>query len=290
MPKSEDIPKIELPMKLRFGEQSKTEFGTEKEVIKVTMIDHPRDDFRFNCYRQIMSTWVDKPITLSLATDEEVNATFKELISGKTLPNAMEGLKFTFLMEGLTHIEISHVLRHRVFSSVHALCSGDRDLRMDSVMIPESIQHSEFSEEYKELTRKCKELYAKMVDSKKVSLMDARYILNRNHTYYYYFTMNLKDVIAFINQRKCTQIQPYADNLLAKGMYDNVIKIIPELKEVLSLSCDARCHYVRTANTGKATNLYWPDKAHDVFDWNPENFIYKKERHEMGIPKTWQDE
>lgn len=288
----ETIPKIELPMKLKFDEKQTTNFLTEDEAIKVIMLSHPQENFRENCYRQIMSTWEDKPITeiKLMKHKEDIQKTFEELLSGKTLPNSMEGLNFTFLVTGLTHIEISHMLRHRSFSSIHALCSGDRDLRFDDVLIPKSIETSEFADEYKRLSNKCKDFYARMVDSKKISLMDARYILNRNHVYYYYFTMNLKDIIGFIHQRKCSQIQPYTDNLIAKGFYDNVIKIIPELSKFVSLKCDSKCHYVKTANSGKATNLYLPDKSHDVFDWNSENFIYDKRRYEMGIPKTIQDE
>jgi len=288
MPKNKKIPKVKLPMELKFNEPVETKFQTENEAIKVIMINHPPKNYKEICYKMIMSTWADKPI--KIATQEEIDKTFKELISFKTLPNSMEMLQFTFLIEGLTHIEISHMLRHRSFSAIHALCSGDRDLRKDNVLIPESIQNSRFVYEYKELSKKCKELYASMVDSKEISLMDARYILTRNHPYYYYFTMNLKDIMAFINQRKCTQIQPYTDNLIAKGIYKNIISIIPEVADVISLKCDARCHYIKTANTGKATNLYLPDKTHDCFDWNSNNFIYKKRRYELGIPKTIQDE
>jgi len=290
MPESKDIPKVELPMDLRFDEPVETKFLTENEAIKVKMINHPPKNYKEICYKMIMSTWADEPIDIKTVSQEDIDKTFQELITFKTLPNSMEMLDFTFLIEGLTHIEISHMLRHRTFSAVHALCSGDRDLRKDNVVIPESIKNSEFKDRYEQLSEDCKQLYADMVDSQDVSLMDARYILNRNQPYYYYFTMNLKDAMNFINQRKCTQIQPYTDNLIAKGIYDNIISIIPEVAEVISMNCDSRCHYVRTANTGKATNLYLPDKAHDIFDWNPENFIYKKRRHEMGIPKTWQDE
>jgi thymidylate synthase ThyX len=290
MPENKKISKIKLPMKLKFNKPVKTKFLTENEAIKVTMINYPPKNYKEICYRMIMSTWADKPIDISKIKQEDINRTFKELISFKILPNSMEMLNFTFLIEGLTHIEISHMLRHRNFSAVHALCSGDRDLRNDNIVIPESIKNSEFKEKYEKLSQQCKELYAKMVDSKNISLMDARYILTRNHLYYYYFTMNLKDALAFINQRKCTQIQPYTDNLIAKKIYENIISVIPEVADVISLKCDERCHYVKTANTGKATNLYLPDKTHDCFDWNSDNFIYKKKRYELGIPKTIQDE
>jgi thymidylate synthase ThyX len=279
--------KIKFPMKIRFNEKPTSRFLTEKEAIKVTMIAHPENNFRENCYRMIMSTWNDKPIKKINKTD--VNKVFVELLKGKTLPNSMESLIFTFLIEGLTHVEISHLLRHRAFFSIHALCSGDRDLRHDDIMIPESIMKSHFYTQYVNLSIACKDLYSKMVDSKDISLMDARYILNRNHLYYYYVSMNLKDAIAFINQRKCSMIQPFTDNLLAEKIYKNIIKIIPELKNIISLKCDKRCHFITSAKE-RNTRLYQPDKNHSkLFEYNHIDYLYDKTRHEMGVPEWVQD-
>jgi len=287
MPKSKKIPKIKLPMNLYWNEKPKNKFMTEQQAIKVEMTDYPKGNFRMRCAKASMSTWNYKPIKIK---QNKANEIFKEILTYKMLPNTMESLIFSFRFNNLTHIDISHILRHRLFFSITAVCSGDRDLRHDWILIPNSIKNSKFKNRYIKLSEECKQLYSDIVDSKEVSLMDARFILNRNHLYDYNISMNLKDAISFINQRKCTQIQPYTDNLMAKGVYDNIIKIIPELKNIISLKCNSSCHYVRTANTGKATNLYLPDKAHDCFDWNPDNFIYKKRRYELGIPKTIQDE
>ena len=280
---------IKFPMKLLFNRYYfKTKFIKDNEAIKVTLIDYPKGNFKEHCAKMILSTWRENP-NYKLSKNK-VNKIFMDLLMGKTLTNSMESLVFTFLLEGLTHVEISHLLRHRSMFSIHALCSGDRDLRDDDIMIPSSILKSEFANEYKQLSLDCKNLYCKMIDSKNISLMDARYILNRNHLYYYYVSMNLKDIIYYINQRKCSAVQPYTDNLIAKGIYDNVIKIIPELKKVLSLKCDKSCHFVRS-DISKNTRLYLPDKTHDkLFEYNKKNFIYNKRRHEMGIPKGVQDE
>lgn len=282
MPENKGIPEIELPMKLKWDESPDTFFFTPSKSIEMRLIDYPKGDFRLICCNMIMSTWNQNPWSANYS-DDFVQTTFNELLSGKVLPNAMEYLAFTFLLDGLTHIEISHLLRHRLMYGIHALCSGDRDLRDDDAMIPESILNSEFRTRYTEMTMQAKRLYADMIDSKKISLMDARYILTRNHLYYYYFTMNLKDCMNFINQRKCSQEQPETDNIIAHKMFDLIASVIPEIKDVLSLKCDKNCHYVRAANTGKATNLYLPDKNHDLFDYNPKNFVYQKTRKQMGI-------
>ena len=41
-------------------------------------------------------------------------------------------------------------------------------------------------------------------------------------------------------------------------------------------------HYVTMARTGKATNLYFPDKDSDIFSWNENDFIYQARRDELN--------
>jgi thymidylate synthase ThyX len=277
----------EFPMKLKFFEEPKTQFKTEQEAINVTMVSHPMHDFRELCTRMIRSTWKENPA--EKLSQEEIDSTFKLLLEKKTLTNSMESLTFVFLLEGLTHIEISHLLRHRYFFSIHALCSGDRDLRHDDVLIPNSIKSSKFKDEYERVSREAKKLYSDMVDSKDVSVMDARYVLNRNHTYYYYVGMNLKDAINFINQRKCQMVQPYTDNLIAQKIRDCIAEVIPEISQTVSLQCNKGCHFINSP-VARNTRLYQPDANHEkLFKFNPHNFLYARKRTEMGIPESVQD-
>jgi len=282
-----NLPVNEFPMKIYWNEEPTTEFLTEQEAFQVDLIDYPKDDFRKRCVLASLSTWNYKQENIQL-TQNDIDKVFKEILTYKMLPNTMESLIFSFRFHNLTHIEISHILRHRMFFSICAVCSGDRDLRHDNVMIPESIQNSKFKEKYEKLSEECKQLYSEMLDSKDISLMDARYILNRNHCYDYYISMNLKDAIAFINQRKCQQVQPFSDNILAKRIYDHICSIIPEIKDIISLKCDKSCHF--TKNLERNTRLYLPDKTHEqLFEYNENNFVYHKTREEMGVPKWVQD-
>ena len=176
------------------------------------MLQAPPKNFRDLCCEMIMSTWKDNANEKTEFSQEIID----DLFSFKVLPNSMEAFNFTFKIEGLTHIESTHMLRHRTFKGIHYQCSGDRFLTHDSAFIPSSIENSKFKDKYIDLTIQTKEFYQEMVDSKEVTLMDARYILNRNNRYFAYFTMNIKEIIAFVNQRKCTAIQPEMDNEIAR--------------------------------------------------------------------------
>ena len=289
MPHSEKIPEITLPMVDRFYQKPDTRFVNSRDAIQVHAVSHPPKNYKEICYNMIKATWSDYPLSSLEApmytqqpSEEELHDTFLKLLKGETLPNSMEALQFVFCIDGITLQEVTHILRHRTFFSIHAQCSGDLWWSHHSAMIPNSIDQSKFAERYKQLTQACKQLYCDMIDSDEISIMDARYILPRNLMTFYYVGMNLKDAIAFINQRKCTQIQPETDNILAHQIYELIANFIPEIREVVSMQCNTTCHYVRTANTGLATNLYLPDKTHDIFDYNKNNFIYQKTRKEMG--------
>jgi thymidylate synthase (FAD) len=238
----------------------------------------------------IKSTWADEPIDVTDDDDDrpEIRETFMNLLTGKVLPNSMEHLLFTFRIEGLTLIEVTHMLRHRTMSSVHAQCTADRFLHHDSAFIPQSILNSKFADRYKELTESCKELYAEMVDSKDISLLDARYILTRNHRYFYYFTMNLKDAMMFINQRKCTQIQPELDNVIAHLVHRCISHIVPEFAQVVSLDCGPSCFYVKAPDEDNS-RLYKPDEVHARYVRTDFTTLYDKTRKEMGAGFNPQD-
>jgi thymidylate synthase (FAD) len=288
MPSSKDIPKIELPMKLRFGEKPITEFKNIVDSIEIKTLIAPPANIKRQLYDFMMATWSDSPV--HNPTDEEVQNQFELLLQGKALPAALECIQFTFLINGITIQEVTHILRHRL-ATFSAQCSGDLWWSHHDALVPTSIQNNKkFNDRYEKLVIDAKQLYCDMIDSKEISIMDSRYILPRCLSTFYYMRMSLNDILAFIKQRKCTQIQPATDNKMAELLLEEVSKIFPEIKKYVSLKCDASCHYVKTANTGKATNLYIPDKAHDIFDYNPENFIYQKTRKEMGESYNLQDE
>ena len=140
---------------------------------------------------------------------------------------------------------MTHIIRHRA-GSFAAQCTGDRDLRDDPAVIPESVENSpEFLERWKTLVLESKKLYSDMTDSKTVSMMDARMILPKCLTSFYYMRLNLKDLIGFVRQRQDAQIQPAADNILAARMAIEACKAIPELTQVFNFDSQDR-HYINT--------------------------------------------
>lgn len=283
----------EFPMKIKFGSVDlNTDYYDSEYNILLTLIDWPRQGFRERCVEMMKATWADKPFEADKLSEHELSLEFMKILKFKVLPNSLEHINFQFRVDGLTLIEVTHLLRHRQLHAIHAQCSADRFLHDDSVFIPSSINNSRFAERYKELTEDCKKLYADMVDSKEVSILDARYILTRNHRYFYYFGCDLKTAIQFIHQRKCTAIQPELDNVMAHQMLELITHTIPELRHVVSLKCDKRCVFVNSDSID-SSRVYYPDSNHretiskihgDGSERLSSNYyLYTKTRHQMGV-------
>ena len=284
MPKNNNLQPATLPMPLRFGEKPTTEFVNNLDSIKVTLLNYPNIEQLISAIIPFTNaTWNDDPIEV------RDNMTMKEKIQNvydafhfKYLPQSLETVNLTFLIQGIDLQTVTHILRNRVGFTFSAECSGDKWWTHKRSLVPASIENSdEFYERYKKLTEECKQLYCDMIDSKKISIMDARHILNRNLETYYLVNVNFLSLLNFFRQRIDKQIQPEEDNVLAYRLLLETIKKVPFAINCINIHAPAM-HYIKMARTGKATNLYFPDKDSDTFEWNENDFIYQCTRDEMN--------
>ena len=291
MPINRSLEPIRLPMELKFGQKPKTSFHNNLRALKTELIDAPTTEQARNvAWHYVKATWADTPDEVS---SDGVPVAIKsknllDVLKFRALPTPMECLGFTFRLSGLSFQEVTHIIRHRA-GSFAAQCTGDRDLRHDDAVVPEAIQNSpEFLERYQQLVADSKQLYADMTDSKVVSMMDARMILPKAMTSFYYMRLNLKDLIGFVNQRQDRQIQPAADNILAAQMAIAACKVIPELTNVFNFD-KPDFHYINTFRVkegdkwiSRGTNLYWPEPKNDTFEYHPADTIYQCKREDLN--------
>ena len=136
-------------------------------------------------------------------------------------------------------------------------------------------------ERYKQLVNDTKQLYADMVDTKEISVMDARHILPKCLSTFYWARGNIRDVMAFIKTRIDKQIQPTEDNLVAYYMWLELVRQYPMIVDCIDIHTPAR-YYISTARTGTGTNLYWPDEDSDEFEYNENDFLYQSTREDLN--------
>ena len=290
MPQNRDLQPVNLPMELKFGRPVKTEYHNALDALKVELVDHPTRQQAWNvAWHYVKATWADRPdIDPREATPHELSKNLEDVFGGRTLPAPMECLGFTFRLSGLSFQDVTHIIRHRA-GTFAAQCTGDRDLRDDAAVIPEPVENSpEFLARWKKIVDDSKQLYADMTDSKVVSMMDARLILPKCMTSFYYMRLPLKDLVGFIYQRKDVAIQTSSDNLLAVRMAVEVAKVIPEFTTMIDFD-KPDMHFVKTFRVkdgdkwiSRGTNLYWPAEKNDIFEYHPNDTIYQCTREELN--------
>lgn len=303
MSKNNNLQPTELPMAIRFNEKPTTEFKNNLHSISVELMSAPTmDELRSYLPQFITATWQekgDKYYDNNISTKEK-DEIIRDALFGKALPTALETINLVFRISGISLQEVTHIIRYRQ-AAFSADCSGDKWWTYKNALVPNSIENSngpkdkndyyystgeithpdDFYSRYKKIVEDAKQLYCDMIDSKKISIMDARYILPRCLETFYYMRINLKDAIYFIKQRIDKQIQPEADNIIAYQMYIAILKQYPIANGLIDIH-QPSYFYIKMARTGKATNLYFPDKDSDSFEWNEKDFIYQNYRNEMN--------
>ena len=298
MPINNSLKPVTLPMDLKFGQDPVTNYINNLESLNVEVIDAPsREQAQKIAWHMTKATWADSPSETSFdkATPKEASLNLQDVLNFRALPTPMECLGFTFKISGIDTQTVTHLIRHRA-GSFAAQCTGDRDLRNDNVLVPESVENSDFHQRFIEVAAAAKQLYSDMVDSRVVSLMDARVILPKALETFYVARFNLKDLIGFIRQRQDVQIQPEVDNILATRIARAVCEAIPEVTTCLDFN-KPDMHYVRTFRvelpdgsfTSRGTNLYHPEPKNDLFEFNENDSIYQCRREEINGNKSGQE-
>ena len=298
MPINNELPQITLPMDLKFDQVPHTNYINNLESLNIELVDAPnRTQAQNIAWHMTKATWADDPdqVSFANATPEEASSNLCDVLNFRALPTPMECLGFTFKISGIDTQTVTHLIRHRA-GSFAAQCTGDRDLRNDNVLVPEAIENSDFHHRFIEVAAAAKQLYSDMVDSRVISLMDARVILPKALETFYIARFNLKDLIGFIKQRQDVQIQPEVDNIIATRIARLIVDCIPEVATCLDFD-KPDMHYVRTFRvqlpdgtwTSRGTNLYHPEPKNDLFEFNEADSIYPCRREELNGNKSGQE-
>ena len=273
-----------LPMPLRFNEEPTTEFKNNLDSLSVELLSYPTlEQLKSILIPTTNATWNDDPIDVyHKMSDKEIYQNLYDAFHFKYLPQALEMINLVFIIKGIDLQTVTHILRYRK-CTFSAECSGDKWWTHKSGLVPNSIQNSkDFYERYKNIVEESKKLYCDMIDSKQISIMDARHILPRCLETYYIMRVNFLDLLNILKQRIDKQIQPEEDNLLAYQLYHETIKNIPFAINSINIHSPAM-FYASKARTGKATNLYFPDSdTEKLMEYNEKDFIYQCTRDKLN--------
>jgi len=288
MPQDKNLEPVKLPMALRFDEDPTTQFLNDLDALDIELVDHPTpQQMRDVAWRFVKATWADQPdyTNPSGASQLELSENLEDVLCFRALPTPMEIFSFTFKFAGIDLQTVTHLIRHRA-GSFAAQCTGDRFLHHEPCLVPSSVENSpELYRRWKRHVDDAKQLYADMVDTNQISMMDARTILPKCLSTFYYGRFNLKDIIGLVKQRADKQIQPAVDNLIAAKMALEIIKVLPEASAVIGTKAltGPAWHYIRNLRSGTGTNLYWPDSDSDKhIEYHPNDTIYQAHRYDLN--------
>ena len=288
MPQNNNLKPVDLPMTLRFDEEPTTEFLNDIDALQIELVDHPTaKQMREVAWRYVKATWADTPdyTNPGSASSFELSENLEDVLNFRALPTPMEIFSFTFKFAGIDLQTVTHLIRHRA-GSFAAQCTGDRFLHHEPCLVPSAVENSpDLYRRWKRHVEDGKKLYADMIDTKSISMMDARTILPKCLSTFYYGRFNLKDIIGFVKQRSDKQIQPSIDNLIAAKMALEIIRVLPEAGTVIGSKAltGPAWHYIKNVRAGTGTNLYWPDDDSDKHvEYHPNDTIYQAYRYDLN--------
>lgn len=284
MPHNSSVLVREKPSHVLKGEKPITNFKDGLNSIKVDLIHWPDETIHLSSYAFQKATWANSPYVpgKNLEEDKNLLSNLKiEAFQGNGLPLSLELYDFVFSIAGITRIVTHQVVRNRVGATYSQQCSGDKDWRHHDVLVPRSLyKDKDLYEKFKKNVLEAKQLYADMLDTMEMPILDARRVLPHCLETFIYVKFNLVTLMNFIQKRDCTQTQEPEMVFVARQMRDVVLNKFPFLEKLLDNKCkNGSCFYTKSDRiTG--TSMFIPDKLHD-FEYNKDNFIYDKTVFEM---------
>jgi len=282
------IPK-KHPMNILFGQRPLTKFKDYRKSIKVDLIESEAPDkIMKRLYDFVKATWSEDGRDSERARPGEMVNALQQMLSGKALGLGLETINFTFRISGISRIDTHQIVRQRIGVTFSQQCSGDRFLNHNDILVEESIaQDSEILQSFIVSSLNCKNTYAELNDSQKVSIQAARAILPHNLETFIFMNTNLLTLLFFHQKRIDDGSQTWQINEIAQQMADRVSEIYPELKEVFEKN-KTKFKFQKEAGADRnnlfSTSLYIP--KFDEFEYHLRDFLYPQTKIEMNYTNT----
>lgn len=270
----------EKRVKLRKVQTHEPKYIDETEM-KVSILSCPdMEQLKTYIPELVMATWnedIDK-FNESLTEDDRNRFLFRSL-QGKFIPTAMRSMGITFKIENMSWHDVSHLIRHGLFS-FSADCSGDKIIEDRAVILPQAVVESGCFDKYDTAIRLLEECYADIINAGG-HIQDARLMLPRTMTTFYYVTGNLDYTLTFLRQRLDRQVQPKADNIMAMKLLLELCEKIPYLYFVINPNMQNN-FYVKESTTNFASKWQKPLPQNEAaLEGKEIDWLYPTSRDEM---------
>lgn len=276
-------------VKLRKISNNKINYVNDIDALDIQILSYPTlANLKRYIPELVMATWNEDELAFSESlTDEDRLRFVIRTLQGKFIPTALKSINVTFRITGMSWHDVSHLIRTTGFSYA-ADCSGDKVMEGRPVVVPEFINRMKDEDGtplfdlYHSAIGNLMHIYDVAMNSGDVHLQDARLMLPRTMTTFYYVTGGLDTCLRFISQRIDRQVQPKADNIMAMLLARELTKILPIMIDV----DQPNTFYIKETSTNFKSGWEKPlpqnaDKIPVQYQ-NADNFLYgNKSRDEM---------
>ncbi len=246
---------------------SEMRFKNHLESIKVTLMDYtPIEKLAQYIPEFVSMTWLEEKEDIKTFMEERQltrSELVNEMFARHTLPTALETVRMTFFLEGLDLTNVTHVIRHRLFS-YSSQSSDPTSMEGHDILENDAfLENKELLERSRQLCEDANQLYKDALDSG-MSYYDARHYMPRAKEAKYFMSGDVAQFIAFINTRLGRQNQPTSDNILALRMRQAILKVYPQLERWIPIQ-QVQMAYIVCINEKSNLNTYPPDEMHRVY-------------------------
>lgn len=255
-------------VKLREIHNNKINYVNDLDAINVKILNYPSlEALKRYIPELVMATWNEDEMAFSDSlTDMDRLKFVIRTLQGKFIPTALRSINITFEIEGLSWHDVTHLIRSTGFSYA-ADCSGDKLMEGRTIGVPEFIIELGMFDEYHYAISSLMNIYTAAINSGKVHVQDARLMLPRTMTTFYYVTGGLDTCLRFIDQRIDRQVQPKADNIIALKLAIELTKILP-----IMINVDRPNNfYIKESQTNFKSGWDWPNDINKQYI--PEEYI-----------------
>lgn len=220
--------------------------------------------------------------------------------AGRTLWQCAEVLEWLVLIEGMDRVQSHQLVRQRVGVTFSQQCTGDRDCRVDDVLVPRAYAQpgrEGLLRSYVDDAVLAKVAYARDVDAG-ISIGEARRRLPHGMATFINVRWCLASLAAWFKQRREPMSQDWLTYVLAGKVREAVLAASPWAGAALREPRAAGSWYNGVKEAGYSASHIWSPKGtdYDDYEWNPATFEHGSLSHEEVSsgppvpPQLWFDD
>lgn len=208
----------------------------------------------------------------------------RDIAEGRVLWQSAEVVDWIVRLSGLERVMTHQLVRQRVGVTYSQQCTGDRDCRHETAVVPRAYARPGFEDRrrsYVEETLRAKLEYAADVDAG-ICIGEARRRLPQSLSTFLNVRWCVTSLVEMYKKRRDPMTQDWLMYVLAGKIRDAVVAESPWMENVLRPAPAKGSYYERIKRVGyTATHLWSPAGTdHDDYEWNPETFEHGALSHE----------